>query len=44
NTEGVVGDASAATAELGTRDVDSMTQGFCKLIKEIQGTNPPSVN
>ena len=44
NTEGVVGNASAATAELGTRDVDSMTQGFCELIKEIQGTNQPSVN
>ena len=42
NTKGVVGDASAASAELGARDVESMLQGFCALLKEIQTTDPPT--
>ncbi len=42
NTEGVVGDASAASAELGARDVESMLQGFCALMEEIQNTDPPA--
>ena len=42
NAEGVVGDASAASVELGARDVESMLQGFCALIEEIQNTDPPA--
>ncbi len=41
NPEGVVGDASAASAEKGERDAASMVAGFCELMKEVESTAPP---
>lgn len=41
NPEGVVGDASAASAEKGEQDIASTVEGFCKLIEEIAATPPP---
>ncbi len=41
NREGVVGDASAASAEKGEEDIRTTVEGFCKLIGEISKTPPP---
>lgn len=41
NPKGTVGDAAAATAEKGERDVASMVAGFCELMREIEATAPP---
>lgn len=41
NKAGTVGDAAAATAENGERDIASSVAGFCQLIAEIQATSPP---
>ena len=36
NPDGVVGDASSASAELGRRDMASMVEGFCRLMGELR--------
>ena len=41
NPKGVVGDATAANADKGERDVASMVAGFCELMKEIEAAAPP---
>jgi len=41
NPAGVVGDATAANAENGERDIASIVAGFCQLIEELNDTNPP---
>ena len=41
NPEGVVGDASAASAKNGEQDIRMTVEGFCKLIEEIEATPPP---
>ena len=41
NAKGTVGDASAATAENGEREIASEVAGFCELILEIAATEPP---
>ncbi len=41
NRNGVVGNAAAASAADGERDIASMAEGFCKLISEIEATAPP---
>ena len=43
NAKGTVGDASAATAENGEREIASEVAGFCELILEIAATEPPGV-
>jgi creatinine amidohydrolase len=35
NPKGTVGDASAATAELGKVDLDSQTEGFIALLRDM---------
>lgn len=44
NEDGVVGDAVAATAELGDREIVSMIDGFAKLMAEVAATNPPGMD
>ncbi len=41
NPKGTVGDATAASADKGERDVASMVAGFCELMKEVDATAPP---
>ncbi|MBC6437196.1 MAG: creatininase family protein [Rhodobacteraceae bacterium] len=41
NPKGAVGNASAATAELGVRDVTGQIEGFCALIEDIARVAPP---
>lgn len=41
NTAGTVGDASAASAANGERDIASTVAGFCRLIAEIEATPAP---
>ena len=41
NPAGVVGDATAASADKGERDVVSMIAGFCELMKEVEAAGPP---
>ncbi|MEM7427470.1 MAG: creatininase family protein [Pseudomonadota bacterium] len=42
NRQGVVGDASAASAERGEEDIRTTVDGFCRLIEEIAATAPPT--
>ena len=42
NPKGTVGDASAASAELGEKDIASMIAGFCELMREIEAAAPPA--
>lgn len=41
NPKGPAGDASAATAEKGEKDIASMVAGFCELMKEVEAMAPP---
>lgn len=41
NPEGAVGDASAATAEQGRRDLGAMTDGFIALLSDLNGLPRP---
>ncbi len=41
NTQGVVGDASAATAERGEEIVATIVENFCALMSEIEQAKPP---
>ena len=42
NPVGTVGDAAAASAENGERDIAGMVAGFTRLIDEIANTDPPN--
>ena len=42
NPAGTVGDASAASVENGERDIISVVAGFCRLIEEVDQTDPPA--
>lgn len=41
NPQGVVGDASAASAESGEIDIEASVAGFCELVAEMSRTAPP---
>ncbi len=41
NPKGPAGDASAASADKGERDVASMVAGFCELMAEVEAAVPP---
>lgn len=43
NPKGTVGDATAASTDKGERDMASMVEGFCELMKEVEATAPPGV-
>ncbi len=42
NPAGTVGDAAAANAENGERDIASVVSGFVRLIEEVANTDPPN--
>ena len=42
NPAGTVGDATAASAENGERDIASVVGGFTRLIEEVAATEPPA--